>query len=91
MTDRLNELRGGLIKLRDAVLDRLTHEDQQQISELIDANEYGVALEWILDALAETKRKLPQSALTLIEKLAREMDMYPAILERIPPELIPPP
>lgn len=91
MNDRYDELHDGLSRLRDTVLEQLSGEDQRQLSEFIDANEFGVALEYLLDALAETNRKLPRSALPLVEELAKKMDMYPAILSRLPPELIEPP
>jgi len=91
MTAQLSELRAEVIRLRDLVLDRLPEGDQRQISELIDANEFGVALEWVLDSLTETGRKLPHRALKLVESLAKQMEMYPAVLTRIPPELIEPP
>src|SRR3954467_15634011 len=81
----VDELRSGMISLRDAVVDRLSDEDQRQVTELIDANEFGVALEWILDSLAERNRPLHRSALELVESLARAMGMYLAVLDRLPP------
>src|SRR5262249_48848001 len=77
-------LRCGMISLRDVVRENLPPEDQRQIADLIDANEFGVALEWILDTVSETDNMLPPSALELVEKLAKEMDMYSAVLDRLP-------
>lgn len=88
MTADFDALRAGLLNLQEALLGRLSDEDQRQVTELIDANEFGVALEWMLDSLAESRSTLPGSALPLVEKLAREMEIYPTVLERLPPELI---
>jgi hypothetical protein len=82
------ELRRGMLCLRDALQERLSEDEQREVTELVDANEFGVALEFVLDALTEANRTLPRPAVAMVEKLALMMEMYPAILNRLPPDLI---
>ena len=90
MTERVDSRRTRTLRVRDAVLHQLTVDDQRQVTDLIDAGEFGVALEWIVDSLAEGNWIVPRSVLELVIELAKEMDMYPAVLERLPPTLIEP-
>lgn len=88
MTANFDDLRARLVRLRDALAARLSDDDFKQVSDLIEANEFGVALEWIVDALVETSGSVPRLVMESIQGLAEDMNMPSAIVAKIPAERI---
>ena len=84
------ELHRELHRLMSRVVDRLLPQHASDISEFIDANEFGIALEWLLSTLAETGKTLSRSEFDLAMDLAKKMEMFPAICDRFPSSLVVP-
>lgn len=85
------ERRAELSRLLESVEDRLPREDRDYVADFIEANEYALALEWVVDAFAEEKRAFTRDEIERIEALAKKMNMYPAILDHYPNGLTPRP
>lgn len=76
-------LHGLLIRLDD----RLPGKDITQVAEFIDANELGLALEWMADALSEEEQPLAPDErtdmLALVERMRMD-DRVPGALQSCP-------
>lgn len=61
----------------------LSEPDRVQVTELLEANELGVALEWIADAAREAGAALEPSLLELMLRLAGAMGIEASVRERL--------
>jgi hypothetical protein len=82
--DLQRRLRGLLTALQD----RLSDEDVRIVDELVDANECGLALETISDALAEDTVRLDRSAVDEISSLADTMGLPTELAGRLRPLIV---
>jgi hypothetical protein len=69
--DLQGRLRGLLIGLQD----RFTHDQAAILDELINANEYGVALEMMTGILVEVDASIPNEQIEEIVRLAEQMSL----------------
>lgn len=74
--DVQGQLRGLLTTLED----RLSSDQASLLTELIDANECGVALEMMTEILVEAADPVPDTELVEIKRLGDEMEM-PAVVK----------
>lgn len=82
--DLTGRLRGLVILLADD----LTSEQAALIDELIDASEFGLALETLSDWLAEHRTPIPEDLRVDFARLASQMDISDRVmgsLSRCPP------
>ena len=79
------ELQERLRRLLMMLDDRLPPGDRGLVDELIDANECGLALETISDALAEESIRIDQSAVDEIDGLAETMGLPSEFAGRLRP------
>jgi hypothetical protein len=82
-----DRLSGQLLAVLANVEDRLSQRDATLIHELIDAGEFGLALEQIADLLAETKAPVTGGERTDMLALVAAMQMDPRVsdtLDRCP-------
>lgn len=77
------DLRGLLIRLED----RLSAKDARLIGEFIDANELGLALEQMVDALSEDEQPVFQTERADMLRLVARMAMGPRVVRAL--ELVP--
>lgn len=72
MQRRLRDLLANVARMLEA-------EPTRQIEELIDANEIAIALEFMVDYLVDTDRRVSSDVLTEIDDLAHTMGISDAI------------
>lgn len=82
-----DRLRGRLLALLIGLEDRLTAKDATLIHEFIDAGEFGLSLEQVVDVLAETHREMTDreraEMLALVADMAMD-DRVPRAMELCP-------
>jgi hypothetical protein len=64
-----------LIRILDALSSELSVVERKAITDLIDVDEYGLALEWLCGTLIEGRKALPSNVYHDIVALADSMDM----------------
>lgn len=74
--DLTGRLRGLVIMLDD----KITIEQSRQVDELIDASEFGVALETLAGILAESSTSLPDDLRVDFERLANRMEIGESVM-----------
>ena len=79
------DLQQRLRSLATALQDRLLPNDRSRVAELIDANECGLALETISDALAEDGVRLDQMTVDEIARLTDTMGLPSDLVGRLRP------
>ena len=85
MASHHEELRGRVRGLLITVAGRLPESTVALVSEMIDANEPGVALEVISEMLVESRGKISADTLALVSELVETMRLDPANVERLRP------
>ena len=83
--DVTGRIRGLVIMLED----KITVEQSRAADELVDADEFGPALEQLAGVLAETGTSLPDDLRTDFDRLATQVgnrDRVMGLLEACPPE-----
>ena len=83
--DVTGRIRGLVIMLDD----KITVEQSRAVDELVDADEFGPALEQLAGVLAETATSLPDDLRTDFDRLATQVgnrDRVMGLLEACPPE-----
>ena len=71
-----------MVRLVDTLQGLLPEEDVRHIRELIDANQPGLALEWITDAVTQTDLRDP-SLRQLLVQLGQQLGISASIRERL--------
>jgi hypothetical protein len=74
--DLTGRIRGLVIMLDDKV----TIEQTRHVDELIDATEYGAALEALAGFLAESSTPVPDDLREDFERLANRMEIHDAVM-----------
>jgi hypothetical protein len=77
--DVTGRIRGLVIMLDDKV----TIEQSRSVDEMIDASEFGVALQALADYLAESSTALPDDLRLDFERLASKMEIRDAVMETL--------
>jgi hypothetical protein len=77
--DLTGRIRGLVIMLDDKV----TIEQSREVDELIDASEFGGALEMLAGCLAESETPLPDDLRVDFERLATRMEIRDAVMETL--------
>lgn len=67
------------------VADRLPRATVEQVAEFVDASEFGVAVEWLADALADLDVAVPAEAFALLDDLFTTMLLPRDRLDRLRP------
>jgi hypothetical protein len=65
----------------------ISPEQLSLFNELVDANECGVALDMLTEALASANAKIDDAVIQDVRSLSDDMRLSPAILERLRPLL----
>jgi hypothetical protein len=77
--DLTGRIRGLVIMLDDKV----TIEQSRFVDEMIDASEFGVALQALADYLAESSTALPDDLRVDFERLASKMEIRDVVMETL--------
>jgi hypothetical protein len=72
---RSEDLRGRLLALLIRLGDRLDLACQENAHSLVDAGQYGLALEWMADGLSEAESPISEDEEQLMLELVGEMRM----------------
>ncbi len=80
---RYRELDHQLRALSATLGGRLPGADRRMLDELIEVNEFGLALETLIDALAEEKIEPSPATIGEMERLAEQMGMGEGKLDRL--------
>jgi hypothetical protein len=79
------ELRGNAIALLILVADKLPKTTVQHVTEMVDANESGLALETLSEVLAESRQIITNDAFTLVADLVETMGLDQVVVDRLRP------
>src|SRR5258708_2534596 len=79
------ELQGRVRGLLISVSDQLPAVTVQLAGEMIDASEYGVALEMISEVLAESRAAISREVLVIVTELVGIMNLDASNAERLKP------
>ena len=77
--DLTGRIRGLVIMLDDKV----TIEQTRHVDELIDASEYGPALEALAGFLAESSTPVPEDLRVDFERLASRVEVHDSVMEML--------
>ena len=77
---QLDAAERGLRSIVTAIAGSLSDAERDEISEYLDAGEYGIALEWMADCIAETTLEISQSVFAIIESLAIQMRLEDKVI-----------
>lgn len=81
------EERSKIVTALSSILDRtkevLTSEDRTQVTELIEAHEFGLALETIVYAVHEEGGRVPRGLVDEMSMLARQLEMENELRQRL--------
>jgi hypothetical protein len=80
-----DDLRGKVRALLIMVADQLPPTTVELVTEMIDANESGVALETISEMLVESRGAVTSNALAVVDDLVRTMRFDPVNVDRLRP------
>ncbi len=83
MADTYEQTRADLARLLQQVGASFPAEQTRYVEDFIDANEYQLALEWMLDGLIELDLPLPPDAEALARDLATRLGITGEIGERL--------
>jgi hypothetical protein len=77
------ELQGRLRALLMATGVWIAPEQLSLFHELVDANECGVALEMLSEALASSDARIDEAVLADVQSLSEQMRLGPAVVDRL--------
>jgi chromosome segregation and condensation protein ScpB len=63
----------------------ISREQLALFSDLVDANEYGIALDMLTEALASSGTKIDAAAFRDIQSLSEQMKLEPEVVDRLRP------
>jgi hypothetical protein len=76
------EMAERILKIVDRISD-LPVSDRDSINELLEHDEWGVALETLCGALYEEEIKIPRTAFEEIKAAGEEMELEPSLWENL--------
>jgi len=77
------QIRAELTRLLGLVRDTFPAEQTRYVEDFITANEYQLALEWILDGMAELQVPISPDAASLVRELASRLGVLDVIAPRL--------
>lgn len=64
-----------LLRLLDLLLEIFTDSEKNEVQDFIDAGEYGLALETLVDIVIEENKQIPGGSMSLVCELADVMQL----------------
>ena len=81
MSTELWLVEASLRRLLEEIVPPLTADDSAHVRLLLDAGEYGVAVEAICDLLWDAGKRLPPEAASKLQAIGESMGMAPSTFE----------
>ena len=75
MSTHFQNIEDKLLSLIASVNSEFSKDENQEVYEFIDAGEYGLALEALVEIIIEENKKIAQPSMTLILELADLMEL----------------
>jgi hypothetical protein len=82
MMNDYQKIENTLCSLLGVLADTFTESECNEVKEFIDAGEYGIALETLIDIIEEESKSIPKEALLLIKIAGECMDMDSNTIEK---------
>lgn len=70
-----------LLRLRGLLLEIFTDSEKVEVQDFIDAGEYGLALETVVDIVIEENKQIPGESMALVCELADVMQLDKKVFE----------
>lgn len=70
-----------LLRLLGLLLEIFTNSERNEVQDFIDAGEYGLALETLVDIVIEENKQIPGESLALVCQLADVMQLDKKVFE----------
>lgn len=71
-----------LLRLLGLLFEVFTDSEKSEVQDFIDAGEYGLALETLVDIVIEENKRIPRESLALVCELADVMQLNKKVIEQ---------